>query len=131
MRSEFFSSLSRQSFHTGVHSGVTICLLDEPFHWEVDRKANHEVSMKAFAVETLADATQVLASEINAAEGRAYSLFQGSKWRRWCGTSLGRSTLLRAPCQLASRISAAMKFGASAGEDPFVVVKEFYHWLRR
>ena len=118
---------ARVHFHDRVSTLASTVVSRQPlgelFHWcahEVDGKGYHEVSMKAFAVETLADTTQVFAWEMNAAEGRTCSLLKGSKWGQWCGISFRRSTFLRKLSPLAWRISAAMKCGASAGEDPLV-----------
>merc|ERR1712136_478448 len=101
--------------------------------------ADHEVSVKAFAEElkALADATQVLKSETGAAEGHTYSLFQVSAFTGVQTTMdlkgfevvtmvrrLAQKEHSAALSQLASRISAVMKFGAGAGEDPFAKVKE-------
>merc|ERR1719383_669617 len=101
--------------------------------------ADHEVSVKAFAEElkALADATQVLKSETGAAEGHTYSLFQVSSFSGVHTTvdlkgfevvtmvrRLAQKEHSAALSQLASRISAVMKFGAGAGEDPFAKVKE-------
>merc|ERR1719383_506240 len=101
--------------------------------------ADHEVSVKAFAEElkALADATQVLKSETGAAEGHTYSLFQVSSFTGVHTTvdlkgfevvtmvrRLAQKEHSAALSQLASRISAVMKFGAGAGEDPFAKVKE-------
>jgi len=100
--------------------------------------SDHEASVKAFAEElkALADATQVLQSETGGAEGQTYSLFQeSSSAGLQTSTHLAGSevvTLVRrlakkehsaALAQLASRISAIMKFGAGSGEDPFAKVK--------
>ena len=94
-----------------------------------------EASGRAFADEwkALAEATQVLQSETGGADGQTYSLFQKSS-----SAALQTSTDLKgfemvttvrrlaeqerstALAQLASRISAIMKFGAGAGDDPFV-----------
>ena len=97
------------SSFTGVHTRWTA-------------KGYHEVSMKAFAVETLADTIQVYAWEMNAAEGRTYSLLQGSKWGQWCGISFRRRTFLRTLSPLAWRISAAMKCGAVLVRTPWSVL---------
>ena len=100
--------------------------------------SDHEASVKAFAEElkALAEATQVLQSETGGAEGQTYSLLQESSI-----AALQTSTDLKgfevvtmvrrlakqehsaALAQLASRISAIMKFGAGSGDDPFVKVK--------
>ena len=100
--------------------------------------SDHDTSAKAFAEElmALAEATQVLQSETGGAEGQTYSLFQESS-----SAALQTSTDLKgfevvtmvrrlakqehsaALAQLASRISAIVKFGAGAGDDPFVNVK--------
>jgi len=100
--------------------------------------SDHEASVKGFAEElkALADATQVLQSETGGAEGQTYSLFQeSSSAGLQTSTHLAGSevvTLVRrlakkehsaALAQLASRISAIMKFGAGSGEDPFAKVK--------
>jgi len=100
--------------------------------------SDHEASVKAFAEElkALADATHVLQSETGGAEGQTYSLFQeSSSAGLQTSTHLAGSevvTLVRrlakkehsaALAQLASRISAIMKFGAGSGEDPFAKVK--------
>ena len=84
-----------------------------------------------------AEATQVLQSETSGADGQSYSLFQESS-----SAALQTSTDLKgfekvmsvrrlaeqehstALDQLASRISAIMKFGAGADGDPFVKVKD-------
>ena len=84
-----------------------------------------------------AEATQVLQSETSRADGQTYSLFQESS-----SAALQTSTDLKgfemvisvrrlaeqehstALDQLASRISATMKFGAGADGDPFMKVKD-------
>ena len=101
--------------------------------------SDHEASGRAFADElkALAEATQVLQSETSGAEGQTHSLFQESS-----SAALQTSTDLKgfemvisvrrlaeqehstALDQLASRMSAIMKFGASADGDPFVKVKD-------
>eukprot|EP00450_Noctiluca_scintillans_P002421 CAMPEP_0194482150 /NCGR_PEP_ID=MMETSP0253-20130528/4235_1 /TAXON_ID=2966 /ORGANISM="Noctiluca scintillans" /LENGTH=688 /DNA_ID=CAMNT_0039321673 /DNA_START=47 /DNA_END=2116 /DNA_ORIENTATION=+ len=101
--------------------------------------SDHEVSVAAFEAElkAMAEATQVLQSETGGAEGQTYSLFQVIS-----DTGLRTTTDLKgfevvmmvrrlaqkehsaALAQLASRISAVMKFGAGAGEDPFLKVKD-------
>merc|ERR1712064_21522 len=100
--------------------------------------SDHEASVKAFAEElkALTDATQVLKSETGGAEGQTYSLFQESSSAALQTTTdlkgfevvtlvrrLAKEEHSAALAQLASRISAIMKFGAGAGDDPFVKVK--------
>ena len=94
--------------------------------------------MESFANElkALAEATQVLRSETGGAEVQTYSLFQESAVASFHTTSdlkgfevvsmvrkLAKKEHSAALAQLASRISAIMKFGAGAGEDPFAKVK--------
>ena len=101
--------------------------------------SDHEASGRAFAGElkALAEATQVPQSETSGADGQTYSLFQENS-----SAALQTSTDLKgldmvtavrrlaeqehsaALVQLGSRISAVMKFGAGADEDPFVKVKD-------
>ena len=100
--------------------------------------SDHEASVTAFAEElkALTDATQVIQSETGGAEGQTYSLFQESSSAALQTTTdlkgievvtvvrrLAKQEHSAALAQLASRISAIMKFGAGAGEDPFVKVK--------
>jgi len=100
--------------------------------------SDHEASVTSFAEElkALTDATQVLQSETGGAEGQTYSMFQeSSSTGSQTTTDLKGSEVLTmvrrlakkehsaALAQLASRISAIMKFGAGAGEDPFAKVK--------
>ena len=100
--------------------------------------SDHEASVKAFAEElkALTDATQVLQSETGGAEGQTYSLFQESSSAALQTTTdlkgfevvtmvrrLAKEEHSAALAKLASRISAIMKFGAGAGDDPFVKVK--------
>ena len=85
--------------------------------------------MKAFAenLQALSEATQVLRSETSAAQELTYSLLQVV-----CDVGLRTMTdiqgfevvmMVRRPAekerQLASHVSAVMKFGAGAGEDSF------------
>ena len=101
--------------------------------------SDHETSGRAFADEltALAEATQVLQSETSGADGQPYSLLQESS-----SAALRTSTDLKGfelvilvrrlaeqehsttLAQLESCISATMKFGAGAGGDPFVKVKD-------
>ena len=101
--------------------------------------SGHEASVKVFAEELKAwtEATQVLQSETDGADGHTYSLFQENP-----NAALHTPTDLKgfdmmtavrqlaeqehstALAQLASRISAIMKFGADADNDPFVKVKD-------
>ena len=101
--------------------------------------ADHEVSAKTSAEElkTLAEATQVLQSETCGADGQMYSLFQENSSVA-CQTStdlkgFDMGTVVRqlaeqehsaALAQRGSRVSAIMKFGADADNDPFVKVKD-------
>ena len=100
--------------------------------------SDHEASVKGFAEElkALEDATHVLQSETGGAEGQTYSLFQeSSSAGLQTSTHLAGSEVVAvvrrlakkehsaALAQLASRISAIMKFGAGSGEDPFAKVK--------
>ena len=94
--------------------------------------------MKVFAEElkAWAEATQVLQSETGGAEGQTYSLFQESSSAALQTTDLKAFELVTmvrrlakqehstALAQLGSRISAIMKFGAGADDDPFVKVKD-------
>ena len=99
---------------------------------------DHEDFASAYAekLKVLADATQMIRSETGGAEGQTDSLFQESS-----GASLKTSTDLEglkvmtmvrrlavqeqsaALAQLASRISAIMKFGADTDDDPVVKVE--------
>ena len=108
--------------------------------------SDHEASGRAFADElkALAEATQVLQSETGGADEQTYSLFQENS----CA-ALQTSTDLKgfdmvtavkrlaeqehsaALAQLGSRISAIMKFGAGADDDPFVKVKDLIMDFRR
>ena len=100
--------------------------------------SDHEASVESFANElkALTEATQFLQSETGGAEGQTYSLFQESSVACLQTTSdlkgfevvamvrkLAKNEHSAALAQLASRISAVMKFGAGAGEDHFVKVK--------
>ena len=101
--------------------------------------SNHEASVKVFAEEMKAwtEATQVLQSETDGADGHTYSLFQENP-----NAALQTSTDLKgfdmmtavrrlaeqehfaALAQLRSRISAITKFGADADNDLFMKVKD-------
>ena len=101
--------------------------------------SDHEAFVKVFAEElkTWTEATQMLQSETDGADGQTYSLFQESS-RAALQTSTGLKefdmmTAVRrlaeqehfaALAQLRSRISAITKFGANADNDPFVKVEE-------
>ena len=101
--------------------------------------SDHEASVKVFAegMKAWAEATQVLQSETDGADGQAYSLFQENSSAalqtstdlkgfemmtavRWLAEQEHSATL----AQLRSRISAITKFGADADNDPFVKVKD-------
>ena len=101
--------------------------------------SDHEASVKVFAEELKAwtEATQVLQSETDGADGHTYSLFQENP-----NAALQTPTDLKgfdmmtavrqlaeqehstALAQLASCISAIIKFGADADNDLFVKVKD-------
>ena len=101
--------------------------------------SDHEASVKVFAEELKAwtEATQVLQSETDGADGHTYSLFQEiSSAALQTPTDLkgfDMMTVVRrlaeqehfaALAQLRSRISAITKFGADADNDPFVKEKD-------
>ena len=101
--------------------------------------SDHEASVKVFAQELKAwtEATQVLQSETDGADGHTYSLFQeNSSAALQTPTDLKEfdmMTVVRrlaeqehfaALAQLRSRISAITKFGADADNDPFVKEKD-------
>ena len=95
-------------------------------------------------LKALAGATQVLQSETCGADGQTYSLFQENS-----SAALQTSTDLKgfdmvttvrrlaeqehsaALAQLGSCISAIMKFGAGADDDPFVKVKDLITAMKR
>ena len=101
--------------------------------------SDHDASVKVFAEELKAwtEATQVLQSETDGADGQAYSLFQeNSSVALQTSTDLKGFDVMTAVrrlaeqehsaelAQLRSRISAITKFGADADNDPFVKVKD-------
>ena len=101
--------------------------------------SDHEASGRAFADELKAwgEATQVLQSETDGADGQSYSLFQeNSSAALQTSTDLKGFDMMTAVrwlaeqehsaafAQLRSRISAITKFGADADNDPFVKVKD-------
>ena len=101
--------------------------------------SDHEASVKVFAEELKAwtEATQVLQSETDGADGHTHSLFQeNSNAVFQTSTDLKGFDMMTAVrrlveqehfaalAQLRSRISAITKFGADADNDPFVKVKD-------
>ena len=101
--------------------------------------SDHEASVKVFPQELKAwtEATQVLQSETDGADGHTYSLFQeNSSAALQTSTDfkgfdmmtavrrLAEQEHFAALAQLRSRISAITKFGADADNDPFVKVKD-------
>ena len=101
--------------------------------------SDHEASVKVFAEELKAwtEATQVLQSETDGADGHTHSLFQeNSNAAFQTSTDLKGFDMMTAVrrlveqehfaalAQLRSRISAITKFGADADNDPFVKVKD-------
>jgi len=98
--------------------------------------SDHEATAAARAVElkTIADAKQLLEGSTAGAAAQTYSLLQ-LRSRLHSHADLAKAeveTIVRrlaqehhsaALAQLASRISAVMRFGASTGEDPFAKVK--------
>ena len=117
-----------------------IVLQDRILQQTVEQVASdHEASVKVFAEELKAwtEATQVLQSETDGADGHTYSLFQeNSSAALQTPTDLkgfDMMTVVRrlaeqehfaALAQLRSRISAITKFGADADNDPFVKEKD-------
>ena len=101
--------------------------------------SDHEASVKVFAEEmkAWAEATQVLQSETDGADGHTYSLFQeNSSAALQTSTDFKGFDMMTAVrrlteqkhfavlAQLRSRISAITKFGAGVDGDPFVKVKD-------
>jgi len=100
--------------------------------------ADHEATVKAREEElkVIAQAKQILADSTSGAEKQAYALLQtGAASRLRTRTDLANAEVLNAVkklakehhsaalAQLASRIAAVMKLGASSGEDPFTKVR--------
>jgi len=103
--------------------------------------ADHEATVKAREEElkVIAEAKKILADSAGGAESQAYGLVQTSSGRAGSRfetrTDLRRAEVLTlvkrlakehhsaALAQLASRISAVLKLGSSAGEEPFAKVK--------
>ena len=101
--------------------------------------SDHVASVKVFAEELKAwtEATQVLQSEMDGADGHTYSLFQeNSSAALQTSTDFKGFDMMTAVKQLAeqehfaalaqlrSRMSAITKFGADADNDPFVKEKD-------
>jgi len=101
--------------------------------------ADHEATMKSRAEElnALALATKALAETSSGAVGQSYSFFQvasGSALQTRADLSnaeivslvkkLAKENHSTALAQLASRIAAAVRYGAASGEEPFAKVKE-------
>lgn len=101
---------------------------------------DHEASVKSRAEElkAIAEAKQVLSENVGGAEGRVYSFLQVSNNQQVISTradlanievvnllrELARRDQSSALAQLASRVSAAVRFGTRAGADPFAKVKK-------
>ena len=101
--------------------------------------SDHEASVKVFTEELKAwtEATQVLQSGTNGADGHTYSLFQENPNAALqtltdlkgfdmmtAVRQLAEQEHFAALAQLRSRISPITKFGADADNDPFVKVKD-------
>ena len=101
--------------------------------------SGHEASVKVFAEELKAwtEATQVLQSETDGADGHTYSLFQENSSdalqtptdfkgfdMMTAVKQLAEQEHFAALVQLRSRISAITKFGADVDNGPFVKVKD-------
>merc|ERR1711920_1111404 len=94
--------------------------------------ADHEATVAARTEElkAIADAKNVLPNTTNGAEGQTYSLLQIRSRTELAGAEvvalvkkLAQTHHSAALAQLASRIGAVMRLGASGGDDPFAKVK--------
>jgi len=98
--------------------------------------ADHEATVAARKEElkTIAEARKILTESTSGAVDQTYSFFQvGSSLRTHADLAgaevvtivkkLAKQEHSAALAQLASRIAATLRFGASAGEDPFVKVR--------
>jgi len=106
--------------------------------------ADHEATMKGRAEElaVIAKAKQILVETSEGAVGQTYSLIQvstGAQLRTRADLANAEVVLLvkrlaekhhsAALAELASRISAVLRYGAAGGEDPFVKVKSLIREL--
>jgi len=93
----------------------------------IQAAGDHEATVKARAeeLETIAKTKKILEETTSGAAEQTYSMIQVSMAPKVVTLvrGLARQYNLPALAQLASRIDATLKYGASAGEDPFAKVK--------
>jgi len=114
----------------------------------VSAAADHNTSKKGRAEElaALAEAQKIMGSTTSGAESQSYSLFQLASSGQLQATLLSREHLVNLEvvtmvkrlakeqhstqlAQLASRITAVLRYSASGGEDPFAKVKDLIQGL--